>query len=595
MMFTQKNLMTVCCAAVLAFGLAACGSSSDDDNVAVTTPMMDGDGDAMDGDGDGDAMDGDGDAVNGDGDAKTPAEILADARTARAALPADATDEAKETAQGLVDMALRLPGNEAELIASLDAKVEQAEERQSALDLTEQERQANAGELQNAEDALASASAEDKEAAQAAVDEALQMPGNEAALIASLEQQITDQEQTVADAAAKAALADRMAREIKVKAAIETNRVGDGTSTLAVPTGIESADLVVKRDPAGKLTVDVNGATTDDVYAGGETTAGSGAWNSVTLTKTAAGSGTIDTVVFYTDIAAPADTKFNKVYELDVRNNILNEAGRLEKAQSESFPTGATESKSFGAESGNPASFGGMFDGVLGTYECISQTGCTLTTNAKGGLTISPMWTFSANSNLVTVKVPDTSYTYFGWWLNKPKLNTADHDVEVFAGGTATTANATILMVGDANYSGPAAGKYVTRTFTAGPQTDAGVGHFTATANLTAKFGLATGEPGTIGGSVSGFELDDGTSPVWTVKLEDANLSDNTATFAGMSEVNFGGGLTAVEDTPAGTWQGSFYDDDTADTAKGPRTVVGRFDAVTDNASVIGAFGAKRQ
>ena len=33
MMFTQKNLMTVCCAAVLAFGLAACGSSGDDDKV----------------------------------------------------------------------------------------------------------------------------------------------------------------------------------------------------------------------------------------------------------------------------------------------------------------------------------------------------------------------------------------------------------------------------------------------------------------------------------------------------------------------------------------------------------------------------------
>ena len=32
MMSTHKNLMTVCCAAVLAFGLAACGSSSDDDN-----------------------------------------------------------------------------------------------------------------------------------------------------------------------------------------------------------------------------------------------------------------------------------------------------------------------------------------------------------------------------------------------------------------------------------------------------------------------------------------------------------------------------------------------------------------------------------
>ena len=36
MMFTHKNLMTVCCAAVLAFGLAACGSSSDDVKVMDT-------------------------------------------------------------------------------------------------------------------------------------------------------------------------------------------------------------------------------------------------------------------------------------------------------------------------------------------------------------------------------------------------------------------------------------------------------------------------------------------------------------------------------------------------------------------------------
>ena len=42
-MFTHKNLMTVCCAAVLAFGLAACGSSSsDDDKVVTTTPVVPG-------------------------------------------------------------------------------------------------------------------------------------------------------------------------------------------------------------------------------------------------------------------------------------------------------------------------------------------------------------------------------------------------------------------------------------------------------------------------------------------------------------------------------------------------------------------------
>ena len=36
-MFTHKNLMTVCCAAVLAFGLAACGGSSDGDDMPAVT------------------------------------------------------------------------------------------------------------------------------------------------------------------------------------------------------------------------------------------------------------------------------------------------------------------------------------------------------------------------------------------------------------------------------------------------------------------------------------------------------------------------------------------------------------------------------
>ena len=531
MKFHENKLLTTAAAVALALAVGACSSSSSDDDEMAGTPPPVTDGDGDAMNGDGDAMNGDGDAMNGDGDG--------DAKT-----PAQALAAAQDVYKALTD-------------ASTD---------------------------------------EDRATAVAALEEALKLEGNEAAYVAYLKKQIDDQAQTVADAAAKAGLAERLAREVVVKAAIERadNRVGDGNTAKLFPTGIEAGDLVVERDAAGKLTVDVNGDT-DDVYAGGETTAGDGDWNSVTMTKTDA-VGVADTLVIYTDIVAPADVQLTKHYDLGDRMDILNDLDLLKKARSDSFPAGATETKVFGVTSGNPASFGGMFDGVPGTFECTDTTdGCTLVTDAEGGLTASAMWTFSPNSNLATVKVPDASYTYFGWWLNKPKENIDVHDVEVFAGGTATAAPATLAMVGNASYSGPAAGKYVTKTFTAGPQTDAGVGHFTATANLTAKFGLADGDVGTIGGSVTGFELDDGTSPVWTVKLEDAELTDNIATFNGDTEVNFGGGLTAVAGSPAGTWEGSFYDADTPNPTKGPSTVVGRFDAVTDNASVIGAFGAKRQ
>ena len=61
-------------------------------------------------------------------------------------------------------------------------------------------------------------------------------------------------------------------------------------------------------------------------------------------------------------------------------------------------------------------------------------------------------------------------------------------------------------------------------------------------------------------------------------------------------EVDFGGGPTATENAGAGTWQGSFYADaDADDNTNAPDTVAGTFDAITENASVIGAFGATKQ
>ena len=399
------------------------------------------------------------------------------------------------------------------------------------------------------------------------------------------------------DLLAAGALKDRIARASRVQAAIMVQAAILNDAKVA-PPGVA---VTAKRSVAGAVTVDVNGGD-DDVYEGGETTAGSGAWNSVVMTTTDADEST-NTLVIYTDIEAPADVAFNKQYLLADRQDILNEANRVKLAQSDSFPIGLTEIKFFGGTgaeaSGNPESFAGMFDGVPGTYECTSTAavGCSLMTNAKGELQMSAMWTFSPNNNLVTVKDPDDFYTYFGWWLNKPKLNTASHDVAVFTGGTATAAEVTDAIEGTARYSGPAAGKYVTKTFTAGVQNEAGVGHFNATTNLTAKFGNAI-ETGTISGAVTSFILDDVTAVPWKVTLESAVLT-NAATFSSTTEVNFGGGITTTPDDQeghAGAWGGTFYDLAT-DAADAPNTVIGTFDAATDdgNANVIGAFGAMKQ
>ena len=266
-------------------------------------------------------------------------------------------------------------------------------------------------------------------------------------------------------------------------------------------------------------------------------------------------------------------------------------------AEASNFPSGPSQSLTYSATSGNPLSFAGMFAGVAGTFECTAGGGsCTLTTNAEGELQLAADWRFTPNDNLATVKDPDEAYAWFGWWLNKPKNNTSAHAVEVFAGGTTDhAANITDAIEGNATYSGVAAGKYATRTFTAGVQTDAAAGHFTANANLTARFAeddeLGTG----INGSISGFVLDDTRSVGWSVTLETATFTDGAATFAGDTEVNFGGGTTDTENANRpGAWQGSFYGA-AADASDAPDAVAGTFGAAVANASVVGGFGATKQ
>ena len=401
-----------------------------------------------------------------------------------------------------------------------------------------------------------------------------------------------------ADALAAAAKADRIARADMVIMAIGvtpgTAQAGPTTTTSDVATP------VIKRNVAGMMTVDVNGDD-DDAYAGGETTASSGDWNSFfMLTKTndeGEDTESTDTVVIYTDIDGPADKKFNDQYVLDDRANILNHEDRVKLAVSNNFPSGASDTLMYSADSGQPLSFAGAFDGVPGTYECETADGCTLSTDAKGALVMAEGWRFTPNDNLATIKDPDAAYAWFGWWLDKPKDNDTLHTVEVFAGGTdGHAAEIGMAIEGTATYRGTAAGKYATRTFTAGVQTDAAVGHFTANASLTARFG-DDDEPGSgINGSISGFMLDDTTPAAWSVTLEKADFMTGLATFTGFTEVNFGGGATDTDagETNPGAWQGSFYGDATED-SDAPDAVAGTFSAAVANASVVGGFGATKQ
>ena len=197
---------------------------------------------------------------------------------------------------------------------------------------------------------------------------------------------------------------------------------------------------------------------------------------------------------------------------------------------------------------------------------------------------------FVPTDQVATYDAPDAAYAYFGWWLSKPEKEDTAHTVEVFAGAVGDAVAIDGAIEGTARYMGPAAGKYATKTFTAGVQKDAAVGHFTATTNLTAKFSDETGDAGTISGAVTSFTLDDVTAVPWKVTLESAVLTD-TATFTGKTDVDFGGGAA---DADVGDWQGTFYGAG-EEPADAPSTVVGTFGAATENASLLGAFGATKQ
>ena len=427
---------------------------------------------------------------------------------------------------------------------------------------------------------------------------------------AYLESQLAAIEKETQEARDKAMRDERIARVAEVRTSIMSadTRVptadgmtaNDGYAAKLIPVGSSGVTGVTRTydSDAGTVTVDVNGATTEDDYMGGTVPASDSGWDSAMLTKTNDNEST-DTLVIYTE--APSDIKITERYTLDdVIADTADEDVNTKYLMATQFP-GAGDTRVYDGDN-FPKSFRGSFDGVDGVFACVGDTDCTISTgeNTDGEFTLSSnqTWTFTPdNPNTDTVK--DTrNYAYFGWWLNKPEKDSDPHTVEVFLGGVDNNyaADITDEVKGNATYKGPAAGKYVTTTSRAGVQTDAGVGHFTADANLTAKFGTsAAGTAGTIKGSVINFMLDDTTPASWRVMLEEAGLTDDSPTFTGTTEVNFGGGVTDTEGGGAGYWQGSFYNDDDDDEETAPGTVSGRFDAITNDASVTGAFGATKQ
>ena len=249
----------------------------------------------------------------------------------------------------------------------------------------------------------------------------------------------------------------------------------------------------------------------------------------------------------------------------------------------------------------------GTYGGAPGEYRCTGDD-CSSTNDGEGSPSeLGGTWHFKPDAGAM-VSQSDEDYLYFGWWIIK------DGDGKVtntkafkLVQGTPPTAisdapGGGAADEGSATYTGKAAGKYSWHDV-ANPSTSHG-GHFTADAELTAKFGATR----TITGTIDEFRLNDGSSdPGWSVAF---HTDDVSATFDGAgvitngdlngsSAANAPGTIWSVNGNAAdasGAWSGQMYDEKQGDADDGsniPTTIIGDFTSHYGiRGSMTGAFGA---
>ena len=250
----------------------------------------------------------------------------------------------------------------------------------------------------------------------------------------------------------------------------------------------------------------------------------------------------------------------------------------------------------------------GSFHGVAGRFTCTGTT-CTAEMTNAGALTLAgdgAVWSFVPGTTNVSVAgaQEDADYLDFGYWsewdADGGTGGSQAYTVEAFFRG-ADPHDAVASVEGTASYRGKAVGLYARQVYEGNTLLDDRTGRFTADVALTAYFGggaVAADDQNSIGGTVSDFM--DGGRPIdsgWSVTLNRiGGGTGGTGTFDAAAGT-FTEGTTAGGDA-AGTWSGAFYGDATVGgngVTPQPGSVAGEFTAGFHNGSVVGAFGATKQ
>ena len=262
----------------------------------------------------------------------------------------------------------------------------------------------------------------------------------------------------------------------------------------------------------------------------------------------------------------------------------------------------------------------GNYNGAGGQYQCtggVAATPCSVTVAPNGSYTLVGTWFFIPELNS-TAWLEDGGtaagagggqigeFMSFGWWLQEPTAQTGAYTFRYYADGTAySLASGSNLATGSAVYNGRAAGKFVVQEIDDTGVVDGEAGMFTAAASLTARFtgGATGGAGGTLEGVINGFQSDNADVDVsgWSVTLARQTLTDTSGTSVTSAGTNndstaagFDGATATLGDqTLHGTWASQFFGQPaTADAY--PLGVGGTFQADNEAASIAGAFGARR-
>ena len=313
-----------------------------------------------------------------------------------------------------------------------------------------------------------------------------------------------------------------------------------------------------------------------------------------------------DRFVIYSNQKEPTPTPFALVHTLDadgdedgVNDSLIVDTANVGLVSGVAeFPSAVNQEN---VPFADDAAFIGMFDGVRGTYTCVSM--CTLSTDVNASLdAVGGTWHFTPDDEQALVPVADTDYVHFGYWTNESEDSVQPvFEAAAIAGGTEMSAISVVQSLeGRATYSGAATGLYVKRTLTSdGEIASRAAGQFTADAMLTATFGggaVPANDHYSIAGMIQNFLDSDGDAidSTWSVDLGTTRFgSQQGATLTGVTEGDQG---------MMGGWSGRFFGpvavDSDATTAGNqstlPSGVAGTFDSAFTNGAVMGAFGAEK-